>query len=270
MDEVWRVLKDTGTVWINLGDSYAGSNGFGCNQTKWRTGDAYYLEGGKDTANNSNRNGVGLQLNVKAKSLLLIPHRFAIGCSERGWLIRNDVVWAKRNSMPESVTDRFSKKHEYFFFMAKQAKYYFDLDSIRDEHKQPPIKRIVNSERKFTGTNYGTNGTGIATHSGNSLGHPSGKNPGSVSDFWDIPTRPSSAKHYATFNTELISKPILAGCPVGGVILDPFCGTATTGARALELNRRFIGIDGSKEYIEVAQQRLESVLNRQPLLAKAA
>lgn len=256
MDEVWRVLKPTGTVWINLGDTYAGSNGFGCNQAIWRTGDAYNLQGGKATANNSNRNGVGNQPNVKGKSLLMIPHRFAIGCSERGWLIRNDCIWAKRNGMPESVTDRFSKKHEYFFLMAKQAKYYFDLDSVRDEHKAESKDRY---KYAFSG-NKGNADRDLIGYPKGEFNAEKGKNPGDVADFWDIPTRPSSVKHYATFNTELIDKPIKAGCPENGVILDMFCGTATTGVRALQLNRKFIGIDGNAEYVEIAKSRMSSVV----------
>ena len=109
MDLVWLKLKDCGTVWINLGDTYSTQSG------KIQKG------------------------NLPQKCLLLLPHRFAIGCIDRGWILRNDVIWAKRNGMPESVTDRFSKKHEYFFFMVKSEKYHFDLDAIRDKHITPII-----------------------------------------------------------------------------------------------------------------------------------
>lgn len=121
MDEIKRVLRDDGTAWINLGDSYNGSGG--CHTEKHKNDTGFQgklapLKGGKG----------GKDIEVPNKCLLLIPHRFAIGCIDRGWIIRNDVIWAKRNGMPESVTDRFSKKHEYFFFMVKSEKYYFDLD----------------------------------------------------------------------------------------------------------------------------------------------
>ncbi|MDQ3748004.1 MAG: site-specific DNA-methyltransferase [Acidobacteriota bacterium] len=309
MDEVWRVLKPTGTAWINLGDTYGTQSGA--------------MRDGKFGAKNTN-NQAFIQPKSIHKSLLLIPHRFAIGCSERGWILRNDIIWSKRNAMPESVTDRFSKKHEYFFFMAKQAKYYFDLNAVRCESIKPP--KPFNSE--YQNPYSQAIQTGGKTSQNLSYGNPNGKNPGSVSDFWDIPTRPSSAKHYATFNTELIDKPIKAGCPEfvckacgkprekiieranfertrqvgigqdsehgtkgragnavseikgltdcgcnagfeGGVILDPFCGTSTTGVRALQLDRKFIGIDGSKEYIELAEQRLSETAGRQPLFATA-
>jgi len=171
--------------------------------------------------------------------------------------MRNDIIWAKRNGMPESVTDRFSKKHEYFFLMVKNSKYYFDLDGIRDNHKwadkdkRALIKGGVESGGKTATGNYAT--TRVSYSEG-------GKNPGSVSDFWDIPTRPSSEKHYAKFNSQLIDKPIIAGCPHGGVVLDPFCGTGTTLVRAKQLMRNVIGIDGSKEYCDIATKALADEL----------
>ena len=113
MDEVWRVIKDTGTVWVNLGDTYNGNK-------KGNTSNKGYIENTVVDTFKKNKQ------DEPDKCLLLIPHRFAIGCIDRGWTMRNDIVWAKRNGMPESTTDRFSKKHEYFFFMAKKDKYYWD------------------------------------------------------------------------------------------------------------------------------------------------
>jgi DNA modification methylase len=245
MDEIWRVLKDDGTVWVNLGDTYGTKSGNFCggniieNKIKYVGGIGNYTKP-------SNLH----------KSLLLIPHRFAIGCSDRGWIVRNDIIWAKRNGMPESVTDRFSKKHEYFFFMVKQPKYYFDLIGIKDKSANAG-KSIRIGEKSFSkGQSAGMN----VALSGNSLQDtyevPSYKNPGSVSDFWDIPTQPSSAKHYATYNFDLIDKPIIAGCPENGIILDPFAGTGTTILRAMQLNRQAIGIEGNQEYAEIATKRI--------------
>ena len=281
MDEVKRVLKPTGTAWINLGDTY-----FTDSPVRKQSLECFTDRSPLKASAGGLRRSAAKQNGIANKCLLMIPHRFAIGCSERGWLVRNDIVWAKRNGMPESVTDRFSKKHEYFFLMAKSAKYFFDLDSIRDvavsaDYKNP--KRDY--QNGLNGQNQQHRG-GVHTH---------GKNPGDVADFWsgqqkptldeylelcakyyleepefwDIPTRPSSAKHYATFNIELIDKPIKAGCPEGGTVLDMFCGTATTGVRALQLNRKFIGIDGSKEYLEIARTRIEQAINAQPLFAAA-
>ncbi len=216
MDEIYRVLKDDGTVWINLGDTYSGSgNGQGDKNAHLRLGGKCYSQ--------QNFSGIKAgRTNVKNKCLLLIPHRFAIGCIDRGWIMRNDIIWAKRNGMPESVTDRFSKKHEYFFFMVKQEKYFFDLDAIRDRHlwadkdKRSRIKGGVKNK------------TGLSVNGQYSIGGTSynqkGKNPGSVADFWDIPTNGSNTKHYASYNDSLIAKPILAGCPVGGGNFRPIYG----------------------------------------------
>lgn len=254
MDEIWRVLKDEGTVWINLGDSYNG-NKAGNTQGNYKD----RVDTSKSWANNDSLRKIK-QEQIANKCLLLIPHRFAIGCIERGWILRNDIIWAKRNGMPESVTDRFSKKHEYFFFMVKQQKYYFNLDSVRDKHiwaqkdKRSLIKGGVRHKSGLSvGGQYASDGVGY---------NENGKNPGDVSDFWNIPTKPSKEKHYATFNTDLIDKPIIAGCPEDGIVLDPFCGTATTLIRAIQLNRKAIGVDGSKEYCEIAQKRINNELSQ--------
>lgn len=244
MDEIYRVLKDTGTVWINLGDSYSTQSGtnLAISKGKHKEQESTYLTNRGESGN------LIKDKSLPSKCLLLIPHRFAIGCIDRGWIMRNDIVWAKRNGMPESVTDRFSKKHEYFFFMTKNEKYYFDLDAIRDKVENPGKPRAFakkgNNDRNDTGRIYNPESI-------------TGKNPGSVSDFWDIPTQPSKDAHYATYNTKLIDKPIVAGCPIGGIILDPFCGTATTGCRAIDLQREFIGIEGSQSFVEIGNKKLQ-------------
>ena len=158
------------------------------------------------------------------KCLMLIPHRFAIGCIDRGWLVRNDIVWAKRNGLPDGVTDRFTKKHEYFFFMVKQDKYYFDLDGIKDK----------------------------ATIGGQ-------KNPSDVSDFWDIPVKQSREKHYAQYNDELLKKPIIAGCPKNGIVYDPFTGTGTTQKICIRTGRNYIGSEMSKTYFDETIKQLASI-----------
>lgn len=276
MDEIYRVLKSTGTVWINLGDTYNG------NKTG-NTSNKGYCE--NTVINTFKKEKIP---SVRDKCLLLIPHRFAIGCIDRGWIMRNDVVWAKRNGMPESCTDRFSKKHEYFFFMVKSEKYHFDLDSIRDSIKSVSIERY---KYKFTGQEGGTsnNFKGDKSHlipktkikfggnkgdgneggiySGNEwIPRADGKNPGTISDFWDIPTKPSASEHYASYNDELIRKPILAGCPEGGLIYDPFMGTGSTAQAALRANRNFIGSEMSEKYIKICDKRLEPLLQQTKLL----
>jgi len=238
MKEIWRVLKPHGTVWVNLGDTYTQK------QTR--------LRGGKNT-NIKKHLFIDIKNNLQPKSLILIPHRFAIDCIDNGWIVRNDIIWAKPNAMPESVTDRFSKKHEYMFFMVKNQKYHFDLDSVREEAVS---KNYVNEKRSYQNglkNNYQKNRGGI---------HKLGKNCGSVSDFWQINTVPSRKKHYATFNNKLIIKPILAGCPQNGVIYDPFMGSGTTAIAALEYGRKFIGSELNENYYQDSIKAIKEALQK--------
>ena len=231
MDEIYRILKSDGTVWINLGDTYNG-NKIG------NTSNKGYIENEViDTFRKEKIEG------IKNKCLLLIPHRFAIGSIERGWILRNDCIWAKRNGMPESVTDRFSKKHEYMFFMVKSEKYFFDLDAIRDKTITGIDRCDVVKSKTSSNATALNSGRAKELESNGSYefrNNPKGKNPGDVSDFWDIPTKPSSTKHYATYSDSLLVKPILAGCPKGGIVYDPFMGTGSTAEVALRSGRNYI------------------------------
>ena len=273
MDAIYPKLKDGGTVWVNLGDTYGTQSG-GLR--------------GINTFDPKNKNAtinVIEQTKSIHKCLLLIPHRFAIGCIDRGWIVRNDIIWAKRNGMPESVTDRFSKKHEYFFFMVKNEKYHFDLDAIRDKviTASDSNDRQSRWSANYDGLNHGRNNdttTKIPKEQSEMFGsprarqhregdknnadglNPLGKNPGSVSDFWDIPTKPSSRKHYASYNDSLLVKPILAGCPKGGIIYDPFMGTGSTAEAAIRAGRKFIGSEMSEEYVRIAEERLDPFLRQ--------
>lgn len=272
MDVIMPKLKQTGTVWINLGDTYGTKSG---NMTSGNIiENKIKYTGGIN--NYSKPNGLD-------KCLLLLPHRFAIGCIERGWIIRNDIVWAKRNGMPESVTDRFSKKHEYFFFMTKSTDYYFDLDGIREKHSTVSIERY---KYKFTGQlggesdnfkgmkfgNWRSNGKlangGRPNWSGekSTEGHINGKNPGSISDFWDIPTKPSSEEHCASYNDELLKKPIIAGCPKGGLVYDPFMGTGTTAKMCIRTGRNFVGSEMSAKYHKDSTKIINRLLSQTVLL----
>ena len=256
MDEIYRVLKSTGTVWINLGDTYNGT-GAGHKIKEKRDTFKKYNENLKPSPNSKNAK------EIKNKSLLLLPHRFAIGCIDRGWIVRNDIIWAKRNGMPESVTDRFSKKHEYFFFMVKSEKYFFDLDSIRDkfltnvEFDGPLSKQFTSQAGRIDSPN--------RWQSKEKYSNEKGKNPGDVSDFWDIPTKPNKESHYAQYSDDLIKKPILGGCPENGIIYDPFMGSGSTAEASLRANRNFIGSEMSKEYIEICNKRLDLIINQQKL-----
>ncbi|CAB4121751.1 COG0863 DNA modification methylase [uncultured Caudovirales phage] len=253
MDEIYRVLKPSGTVWVNLGDTYARGN-------RTKDGDNHSVSNAKELSiePKTKPNYYGLN-----KCLLLLPHRFAIGCIDRGWIIRNDIIWAKRNGMPESITDRFSKKHEYFFFMVKSEKYFFDLDAIRSKHIHGNDKRNDGNRHEYKEGVKSQNNKMLATNAVSF--NPLGKNPGSVSDFWDIPTKPSSNEHYAAYNDELLKKPILAGCPVGGIVYDPFMGTGSTAEIALRTDRNYIGSEMSIDYCKIAEQRLLPYKQQQKL-----
>ena len=264
MDEINRVLKDTGTVWINLGDTYSTKSGGFAQEASKRTPSMTqkYLD---------HIGTIQQPSNLPTKSLLLIPHRFAIGCFDRGWTIRNDIIWAKTSAMPESVLDRFSKKHEYIFFMTKKPKgYYFDLDSVREEHMQSTLKREMRGRNtgKYTGGAGGQSEQGLIKErehkgyenmkdiyeSGETTLNPKGKNPGDVADFWKIGTAMSKTEHVASYNPALIDKPILAGCPRGGVVLDPFSGTGTTLVRASQLGRQYIGFEASEQFFKITEE----------------
>ena len=252
MNEIHRVLKDEGTCWVNLGDTYARGS-------RPKTDNNQSLRDTKNKIEPTTKPDYdGLN-----KCLLLIPHRFAIGCIDRKWIVRNDIIWAKRNGMPESITDRFTKKHEYIFFMTKSEKYYFDLDAIRDKHKHYADKRNDGNRHEYSENVKSQNNEWIASNAVSF--NPLGKNPGSVSDFWDITTKGNSTKHYASYNMGLIKKPILAGCPEGGIIYDPFMGTGTTAIASIKSNRKFIGSEMSTEYIKICESNIKPLLQQTTL-----
>lgn len=262
MDEIYRVLKPTGSVWVNLGDTYNSStkgNRNGFDNTTWDKAKTERVRSEKiGTAWKVDRN------NLPEKMLLLLPHRFAIGCIDRGWIVRNDIVWAKRNAMPESVTDRFSKKHEYFFLMTKSENYFFDLEAVRD--KCPPLNRWGGNKLKANGTSRWDEGTGQNAYRDREMQPNDGmKNPGDVADFWNIPTKPSDKNHYASYNDELLKKPMLAGCPEGGLVYDPFMGSGTTAAMAIRTKRNWIGSEMSDEYFNEANKALIPLLTQTSL-----
>ena len=234
MDEIYRVLKPTGTVWVNLGDTYARGT-----RAKYGINNNLRNDNVSSIEPETKPNYDGLN-----KCLLLLPHRFALGCIERNWIVRNDIVWAKKNGMPESIIDRFSKKHEYFFFMVKSEKYFFDLESVKDKLKDSSLERY---KYEFSGNKQDAYRTKIGNPEGFMTAN--GKNPGDVADFWDIPTKPSKEKHYAAYNDMLLKKPILAGCPE---FVCKKCGTPRMVEKKPilfdEKDRELVEYDKSKPY----------------------
>ena len=241
-DEVWRVLRDDGTVWLNLGDSYSGSGkGIAGNICK--------------THDQQNMDGIHSKIvpeGLKPKDLIGVPWRVAFELQKRGWYLRQDIIWSKGACMPESVKDRCTKSHEYIFLLSKNKNYYYDNEAIK-----VPVKDDWGTRDRTDGK-YHNDGTGLTPHSGLEKSYETA-NKRSV---WTVNPKPYKDAHFATFPPDLIEPCVLAGCPKGGVVLDPFMGSGTTGLVAQELGRKWIGCELNKDYIEMqkirtAQQTLD-------------
>lgn len=199
----------------------------------------------------------------KNKNLLGIPWKLAFALQNNGWILRQDIIWAKPNPMPESVCNRCTKSHEYLFLLSKSPDYYFDMDSIKENAKyQKENSFNTGSQCRYGGKKYSENPDQFyRTKSGNIYTYTGTRHPRSV---WNIPTQPFPGDHFATFPEELVRRCILAGCPPDGLVLDPFCGSGTTGKVAHDLGRRFCGIELNAEYVQMAEKRIGS--SRQSLL----
>jgi len=263
--EVQRVLKHEGTCLINLGDTYAGSWGKyapggtrGVQRPRSKAGARWERHTAPST---KLRPASSYPQGVREKSLCLIPCRFAVSMTEQGWILRNIVVWHKPNAMPSSVKDRFHCTWEYLLFFTKEPKYYFDLDSVRAPHTSARSELGSSLKPRKLRSSPRRDGRALPPqpHELHAF-HSQGKNPG---DCWAIPTQPSSDTHVAAFPEELCVRPILAGCPPRGVVLDPFMGTGTTGVVALQLGRRFLGIEPNPDYVEIAARRIRMLKNPQ-------
>ncbi len=250
-DEVYRVLKPAGTCWVNLGDTY-NTTPIGYVGNKAKVG----ATRNKNVQEKASKQRI-IQKTVKIKSLCLIPQRFAIGMVDRGWILRNDIIWHKPNAMPSSVKDRFTVDYEHIFFFVKQKKYYFE--QIFEKFSDNTIKRIeypfnvskgdIQSAVKHTGANkYAENVK---------KGNLNGRNKRTV---WSIATKPFKDAHFAVFPPEIPEICIKAGCPKDGIVLDPFAGSGTTNVVAKKLGRDWVGIELNQEYIEMAYKRINAVL----------
>lgn len=250
--EARRVLRDDGTFWLNLGDSYAtrlGGDGWG--DYEWKTGGKVAPAGGTVSDVKRTREDIG----VAPKNLLGIPWRVAFGLQDDGWILRSEIIWHKPNPMPESVTDRPTKAHETVFLFAKSPRYWYDADAIREDSAPSSVARS-----KYNGKQTAQPKANAGVEAGIYCGVPSmakaygqGRNKRSV---WTIATQPFSGAHFAVFPPKLIEPMILAGCPAGGVVYDPFMGSGTTALVARRLGRQFIGSELNADYCEIACQRL--------------
>jgi DNA modification methylase len=255
--EVKRVLKDDGTLWLNLGDAYAGSG-------RGRNGDGKANPGNKHFQSNGQLNGiVSVPKEVhglKPKDLIGLPWRVAFALQADGWYLRQDIIWNKPNPMPESVTDRPTRSHEYIFLLSKSKSYYFDSESIKES--------AIYGTQDVRGSR-GAFGPAQKVRRSKLRGSFSGKrgedsfrairdkrNKRSV---WTVAVRPIKEAHFATFPEELIEPCILAGSPINGTVLDPFFGSGTSGIVATKHNRNFVGIELNPEYKNIAEKRLSEV-----------
>jgi DNA modification methylase len=265
--EVRRVLKKEGTLWLNLGDSYCGG-GRGCGTEKQQSN-----RGTRNMPNSTVPQG------MKQKDLMGIPWRVAFALRADGWYLRQDIIWHKPNPMPESVRDRCTKAHEYIFLLSKSPRYYFDQEAIKEEMVKYEVERRLREKDRGINTVFqirsdGQTGQTPASKTGSvrnaarrqELAKRGKRNKRSV---WTVTTKPFKGAHFATFPPDLIEPCILAGCPQGGVVLDPFMGAGTTGLVAYKNGRNFIGIELNPEYRQIALDRIGSEMEKFQVLEGA-
>lgn len=255
--EVRRVLRSDGTAWVNVGDSYASSvGGVGNNPSSKSTLTTNSGRGpkpGDKYAQGNEGERVRLTHGLKPKDLCGIPWRLAFALQSDGWWLRQDIIWNKPNPMPESVTDRCTKAHEYVFLLSKSERYYYDAGAI----KEPATGRDPgNVGHKYAEQYAAEDGEMLRTKAGlANVGPADERNKRSV---WTVATQSFSEAHFATFPEELITPCILAGGPIGGTVLDPFSGSGTTGVVALRYHREYIGIELNPEYASMSERRITS------------
>jgi len=277
--EVRRVLRDDGTLWLNLGDSYNAYNG--------NRGDSKGVQKNAHEIMPDPPGGYGLSCKtLKPKDLVGIPWRLAFALQADGWYLRQDIIWHKPNPMPESVTDRCTKAHEYIFMLAKRPRYYYDAEAIKepaiyfdDDRKSRAAechKSMPTGERNGIRPLYKDALSYDGKHSDKQRGH--GRRHAGFNDRWDamnkkgqcssmrnkrsvwtVPTHGFKEAHFATFPEKLIVPCILAGCPEGGTVLDPFFGAGTVGVVAKKCNRKYIGIELNPKYAKMAQDRIDNI-----------
>jgi DNA modification methylase len=250
--EVRRVLKDDGTAWLNLGDSYASGDMTNRECAGERSGGT--LNGRRGHADNvalAQRRCLA-PVGLAPKNLVGIPWRVAFALQADGWYLRSDIIWSKPNPMPESVTDRPTKAHEYLFLLAKSERYHYDAAAIAERSLYPDDNRKARqSLADYQAQSNDTARLRTVVNPQGARTYPE-RNKRSV---WTVATMPYGDAHFATFPEKLIEPCILAGCPLGGLVLDPFLGSGTVGAVAERLGRRWVGCDLNAAYHRLAQRR---------------
>jgi len=255
MVEVFRcvkdVLADDGTLWVNIGDSYAANRTYQVPSTK----------GGTKHSDSQSVGGKGstVPAGMKPKDLIGIPWMLAFALRADGWYLRQDIIWHKPNPMPESVRDRCTKAHEYIFLLSKSERYFFDSDAMQEPTSDNPVSASRRNRAGFStvgtkaiqGTGFGQSSKGLnAQYKGDT------RNRRSV---WTVTTKPYKGAHFATFPPDLIEPCVLAGSKPGDIVLDPFMGSGTTAQVALQHGRQYLGCELNPEYGQLQQQRINAV-----------
>jgi DNA modification methylase len=241
---VWDVLADDGTLWLNIGDSYARQGGRESNQPR-------HWDGRDKTSGSMHNTRMAQDIGLKPKDLIGIPWMLAFALRADGWYLRQDIIWHKPNPMPESVADRCTKAHEYIFLLSKSPKYYYDHEAIKEEASSK------SEGIRFGGNKYGDNDDPkYATKSGNVSKEYDKANKRSV---WTVPVKPYAGAHFAVFPSELIEPCILAGAPAGGIVLDPFMGSGTTAQVSENLGRKYLGCELNPYYKKLQDKRLRQI-----------
>ncbi len=254
--EVRRVLRDDGTLWLNMGDSYAGgpTASLGRNDAGNDCGGGGNIEG---SGNPGRQGSMPVRHGLKPKDLVGIPWRVAFALQADGWYLRSDIIWAKPNPMPESVTDRPTKAHEYLFLLTKSARYFYDADAVREAASETPgalawrrifdpSKQIKESALAEDGIKGGNDGARVV--------NPLGRNKRTV---WTVATQPFPGAHFAVMPPKLVQPCVRAGSKPGDIVIDPFAGAGTVGVVALQEGRRFIGCELNPEYAAMADERIK-------------
>lgn len=273
--EVRRILRDDGTLWVNIGDSY-------CSTAPGTMGDPHFVkECSEERRQAYKKFRPPTPSGMKPKDLIGIPWMLAFALRADGWYLHQDIIWAKPNPMPESVTDRCTKSHEYIFLLSKSPHYYFDAEAIAEPITESTAKRMAqdvdsqqgslrvpgktNGPMKAVPPRYGGNKYTATpdvfsrTKSGNAYNYQPMRN---KRDVWNVATKGFKEAHFAVFPEELIIPCVLAGCPEGGTVCDPFTGSGTTGIVALENGRSFIGCELNPAYADMARRRISKAVQQ--------
>jgi len=249
--DVFRLVRDAlaedGTLWLNLGDSYAANRTYQVPDSKW--------------CDVGNSRASTVPSGLKPKDLVGIPWRVAFALQADGWWLRSDIIWSKPNPMPESVTDRPTKAHEYVFMLSKSSRYFFDQEAVREES----LEDSGFAKQRAKGVDTWQYGRTAGGNTNNGVGGTSGtRGFRNLRSVWTIATSPCPEAHFATMPPELAERCIKAGSAPGDTVLDPFAGSGTTLGQAVRLGRRAVGVELNPAYIEIAHRRIARMLGHEP------